>query len=116
MSWKFVVDWSRLEQPLNSGYLPRGLGGEVFGANAGVAGIGLLLSAFWGRRRTGFLALLAAILVLFGARMGLVLTGLQSTVSPKAQARILGMFVFILAVLPGFKVRPREPLCNQEPH
>ncbi len=115
MSWRIPLNWKRLEQPIGTLFLPRILRGEIFASNLGVAGLGLLLSTFWSRRWTGFLALLAAFLVLFGARIGVVSTELTRTVTPQAQARILGMLVFLIAVLPRFKGRSREPLHDQEP-
>ena len=119
MSWTIPLDWNRLEQPIETRFflpptLRRRLSLEIFASNLGVAGLGLLLSTFWGRRWTGFFALLAAFLVLFGARIGVVSTELSSTMTPQAQARILGMLVFLIAVLPRFKGRSREPLHDQE--
>ena len=121
MSWKIPLDWNRLEQPIETRfYLPPTLRRrlwdfEIFASNLGVAGLGLLLSTFWGRRWTGFFALLAAFLALFGAQIGVVSTELSRTLSPQAQARLLGMLVLLVAVLPRFKGRSREPLHDQEP-
>jgi hypothetical protein len=115
VSWKIPLNWNRLEQPIGTLFLPRILRGEIFAANLGIAGLGLLLSTFWSRRWTGFFALLAAFLVLLGARIGVVSTELCRSMIPQAQARILGMLVFLVAVLPRFKGRSREPLHDQEP-
>jgi hypothetical protein len=119
LSWKIPLDWGSLEQPIDTIFLPRWLRGRVMhfeplAANAGVAGLGLLLSTFWGRRWTGFFALLSAFLVLSAARMGVVSTAFSGTVSPQAQARLLGLLVFLVAVLPKFRGRVQEPLPDQE--
>ena len=115
MSWKIPLNWNRLEQPIGILFLPRTLRGEIFAANLGIAALILLFSTFWGRRWTGFFALLAVALTLFGARIGLVSTELSTSVSSQVQARILGMLIFLAAVLPKFKGRSREPLHDQEP-
>jgi hypothetical protein len=121
MSWKIPLEWNRLEQPIETSFfLPPTLGHwlwrcEIFASNLGVAGLGLLFSTFWARRWTGFFALVAAFLALFGAQIGVVATELSQTLSPQAQARLLGMLVFVVAVLPRFKGRSREPLHDQEP-
>jgi hypothetical protein len=115
MSWTIPLDWSRLEQPVDTGFVPRSLRGEVFATNLGVAGLGLVLSTLWGRRWTGCFALLAAYVTLFGVRIGPVSMEFSTTVSPHAQARMLGMLVFLVSVLPRFKGRSRKPLHDQEP-
>jgi hypothetical protein len=114
ISWNIPLNWDRLEQPIETRILPRPLRGEVVATNLGVAGLGLLLSVFWGRRWSGLLALIAAFLTLFAARIGVVSSELSRTVSPQAQARLVGMLVFLLAALPRFKGRSREPLQDQE--
>jgi hypothetical protein len=121
ISWKIPLDWNRLEQPIETTFFFRAALSlrlphfEIYASNLGVAGLGLLVSTLWGRRWTGFFALLATFLVLFGAQVGAVSTAIEKTVSPQAQARILGMLIFLVAVPPRFKGRSREPLHDQEP-
>jgi hypothetical protein len=103
--WTIPVNWARLEQPVDFDLLPSSLRGRIHGSDLGVAAAILLLSAFSARWRTGVFALLASLLVLFGPGMGLAIGGLSPTLSPHAQARLLGLLVFFVGSLPRLRRR-----------
>ena len=95
MSWKIPLDWTRLEQPIEtSSTCPRrcapALGLRDLRLEPRRRGLGLLLSTFWGRRWTGFFALLAAFLALFGAQIGAGVHGAFQNAEPTGAGQATG--------------------------
>ena len=73
LKWNIPFDWTRLHAPVELEGLPEGPWQGIQGSNLALAALVLLASALSGRRLTGFLALVAAAIALFGAKAGMTL-------------------------------------------
>ena len=106
LTWNLAVDWRQLDQPLGIDRLPAGPWTEIHGSNLGSAGLILLFSTLSRRKVTALMALLGAVLALFGGRWGASIPAIFGALDQHAQALVLGIFLFIVGVvLPRKKPR-----------
>jgi hypothetical protein len=99
LRWGISWDWQRLQDPIAILLFPVSQKTAIVGANLGVAALILILSLFSGRKITGFLALLASALTLFGPLWGVVIPALTDRLDASAQARCLGALFLIAGFL-----------------
>jgi hypothetical protein len=99
LRWGISWDWQRLEEPVAVFSFPVSPRTAIEGANLGAATLFLLLSLLSGRRITGFLAILASGLSLFGPLWGVVIPAFTERLDASAQARYLGALILIAGLL-----------------
>jgi hypothetical protein len=97
--WTIPLDWKRLEEPVHLPGHPAGPAKAIHGADLAVASAILLFSSFFSSRITGFFALAGSLFVLVSPRWGLFIPALAERVDSHTQARVLGVFLFVLPLL-----------------
>ena len=109
LKWNIPFDWTRLHAPVELEGLPAGPWQGIQGSNLALAALVLLGSALSGHRLTGFLALVAAAIALFGAKAGMTLPAISDrfALDAAAQARALAVAILVLGfILPRRRAAP----------